>query len=246
MTLLMPLSSQMSFMAIIEFFPSKTIPLAFSSTMILWPYSIPRVWFLLSRDVEVRTKSPNPQYSPTVDSFPPTLMRISFVSSNPFVNTPYRAFSLMSIPSHIPLAIALTFFNTPHISSPMTSSMIFTLNCWVDNTDFTFSAFSRFLDAMFETVGRFSIISDAKLGPDNATKLSSKYSSITFPIVFREGYSIPLAVVTRIVSSSTISFRDFRAFLKADDGIAKKIMLQSLRSVKSVVAIILSFSCVLG
>ena len=192
----------MSFMAIIEFFPSNTIPLAFSSTIILWPYNMPSVWFLLSLEVEVSTRSPNPQYSPDVEGFPPTLSIIFLVSSNPFVKIAYLAFSLMFIPSHIPLAIALIFFTTPHISRPITSSKILTLNCGVDKSPFTFIAFSLFFDAMLETVARFKTISDAKLGPDNETYSSLKYSSIKFPIVFNEGYSIPFAVETRIASSS--------------------------------------------
>ena len=51
----------MSFTALMEFFPSNTIPLAASSIINFWPYNIPRVWFLLSKEVEVKIKSPNPQ-----------------------------------------------------------------------------------------------------------------------------------------------------------------------------------------
>ena len=90
------------------------------------------------------------------------------------------------------------------------------------------------------------MISDAKFGPDRATKLSSKYSSIKFPIVFKEGYSIPLAVVTSIVSSAMIFFKFSSVILNAEDGIDKKIISHSFKSSKSLVATILSFNWVLG
>ena len=44
---------------------------------------------------------------------------------------------------------------------------------------------------------------------------------MTFPIVFSEGYSIPFAVVTRMVSLLIMPFRFSIADLNADDGIAK-------------------------
>jgi hypothetical protein len=65
-------------------------------------------------------------------------------------------------------------------------------------------------------------------------------------MLFNEGYSIPFAVVTRITSSVTSPFRLSNVDLKADDGIAKNIMLQSFKSFMSVVATILSFNFVFG
>ena len=96
--------------------------------------------------------------------------------------------------------------------------------------DFTISAFSWLLDAMFDTVDNRSMISDAKLGPDSATYWSSKYSSIRFPMVLREGYSIPFAVVTRIASSRINPLSLLRTDLKAEEGIASMMTLQSFMS----------------
>jgi hypothetical protein len=92
-----------------------------------------------------------------------------FVSSKPFVKTANLAFSLMFMPSHIPFAIAFMFLITPQISRPITSSIIFTLNWGVANTDLTLCEFSLLFDAILDTVARFNTISDAKFGPDKAT-----------------------------------------------------------------------------
>ena len=168
------------------------------------------------------------------------------VSSKLFVRIPYLAFSLIFIPSQIPFAMALIFFKTPQSSIPLMSSMILTLKCLVVRTSLTFLEFSGFLDAIFVRVGCFIIISDAKLGPDNTTYSLLKYSEIKSPIVFKEGYSIPLAVVTSMVSFEITSFKLFKVGLNAEEGIAKNMISQSIKSFMSVVALILSFNFLLG
>lgn len=133
---------QMSLIALMEFLPSNKTPIVLSSIISLWPYNTPKVWFLLSRDVEVKIKSPKPQYSWTVSDLPPIASIIVIVSLKPLVNTANLAFSLMLIHSQIPLAIALMFFRMPQSSIPYMSSIILTLNCFVDNTFFTLTEFS--------------------------------------------------------------------------------------------------------
>ena len=81
-----------------------------------------------------------------------------------------------------------------------------TLSLGVDNTLLTiFKSFFSIL-AIVVAEGRVFIISEAMFGPDNTTANLPVSSSITSLILLFVLFSIPLAVLTKIHLSETISF----------------------------------------
>jgi len=69
---------------------------------------------------------------------------------------------------------------------------------------------------------------------------------IISPIVFKEGYFIPLAVVIIIESLIPIFFSFCNISSNAEEGTEIKISLEPLISLKSLVGLILLFNLVLG
>lgn len=67
----------------------------------------------------------------------------------------------------IPAAIANTFFNAPAISTPNTSSYVYTLKNLVHNYYYISLHISYYLEATTTHVGHSCNISSANDGPDN-------------------------------------------------------------------------------
>ncbi len=171
--------------------------------------SFPTVWFRLSVPVQVNTRSPIPESPANVCGFAPSLTPRRRISANPRVIKAARVFNPSPSPSMIPEAMAITFLTAPPSSTPITSSLVYTLKNGVTKTFCTNAATSGSADAAVTTVGTFFATSLPKLGPDKTASLflnvPGSTSSSTPVIVRCVLFSIPLDAETIIDRSDRYS-----------------------------------------
>ena len=101
------------------------------------------------------------------------------------------------MPSDTPAAKAIIFLTAPPISTPIKSSLVYTLNLLVMKRSWTFLAISICFEDTTTVVGISWATSSAWLGPDNTTiGLLGNSSSMTSDNLFPVPSSIPLAILT--------------------------------------------------
>ncbi len=108
------------------FTPSATWPNPFKIFSKDWPLAslIPTSRFREYSPVQVKTKSPAPARPPKVSVFPPRATPNLVISAKPRVIRAALALLPKPIPSEIPDAIAITFFNAPPTDTPTISWLI--------------------------------------------------------------------------------------------------------------------------
>mmetsp|Transcript_32159 Transcript_32159/g.76775 ORF Transcript_32159/g.76775 Transcript_32159/m.76775 type:complete len:255 (-) Transcript_32159:455-1219(-) len=154
--------------------------------------------------------SPIPERPASVSGRAPIAVANHRISALPCVTRADMALVPRPSPSQMPAAIARTFFRAPATSTPRTSSVMLTRKYLdVSNLE-TFSAASGLLEAATTEVGRRSIISCAKEGPETTTTCPSassrpSASGMTSHISFRVPSSTPLDTATTGMSGGTSS-----------------------------------------
>mmetsp|Transcript_37842 Transcript_37842/g.87618 ORF Transcript_37842/g.87618 Transcript_37842/m.87618 type:complete len:254 (-) Transcript_37842:472-1233(-) len=169
--------------------------------------------------------SPIPDRPDKVSAFAPMAVASQRISALPCVTRADIALVPSPSPSQIPAAIARTFLRAPATSTPRMSSVMLTRKYLEVNNLETFSAASKFLEAATTDVGRRSIISCAKDGPDTTTTWLSalsrpRASGMRSHINFRLPSSTPLETATIGTSGGTKSFSEASAWREAWTGTA--------------------------
>ena len=179
-----------------------------SSRLSPLPSRTPTVRFLDRFTKEVSMISPTPAIPVIVDASAPIRTASHRISAVPCATRAESALFPSPSPSTIPAAMATTFFSAPPISTPITSLVTFTRSVGEAKTCCTNLACLSSSDAATRLVGRPSITSLAKLGPDSATRGWSSPSALsrTSCMVRQEVTSRPLLTETTGTRGGTWSF----------------------------------------
>mmetsp|Transcript_173169 Transcript_173169/g.555338 ORF Transcript_173169/g.555338 Transcript_173169/m.555338 type:complete len:227 (+) Transcript_173169:324-1004(+) len=195
----------------------------------------PRVRFRDRVPKQVSKMSPMPANPASVSGFAPMAVASQRISAVPWQISADMAFMPKPRPSHIPAAIASTFFNAPAISTPTTSSVVLTRKYGDINSLCTTEAAAGSAEAATTAVGRWSMISFAKEGPETTTtgfssRLLPRACGMRSHMNSREPSSRPFERATTGMPLGTYCATASNAFLEDWTGTATMRALQSASS----------------
>mmetsp|Transcript_3990 Transcript_3990/g.10191 ORF Transcript_3990/g.10191 Transcript_3990/m.10191 type:complete len:223 (+) Transcript_3990:1121-1789(+) len=193
-----------------------------SSSFSPFPSLTPTVLFLERLTKDVSMMSPMPATLVMVDASAPKRVASHLISAAPCATRAERALLPRPKPSTIPAAMATTFLSAPQISTPTTSLVVLTLRFGLANMCWTAFAWFSSSDAAIRFVGRPSITSLAKLGPERATSGWSRPRAAckTSCIVMPEPTSSPLLTEITVTLLGMCAFTSLRKALLDWTGMA--------------------------